>query len=492
MPVPPSAGGGDARLEALLTRAAQRAHETGRRVLVSLTEEAGACDPLAVLARLERDRSAEERMYWSRPARNLAISAIGAAATLAPGGAGRFRAVDREWRKLLEGAIVHDVSGGAPGAGPLLVGGFSFDEDGPRTPAWSGFPAALMFVPRMQVARSDAGSWLTMTVLVSPDGTPDVEPAALAAMRARVLGASSASGHSAHGTGGSLHYAEVPAPDEWRALVRGAVAEIARGSLEKVVVAREVRASASQPIGIVATLRHLRASHPDCYVFGLWRGDAAFVGASPERLVRVDGREVRASTLAGSIRRGSSAAEDRTLAERLLGSEKDLSEHEVVRRALCGALAQICDDVISEHRPSLLTLPQVHHLHTVVHARLRGGHSPLDLVALLHPTPAVGGAPREAALRFLRDHETLDRGWYAAPIGWLQANAGEFAVALRSALVRGADASLYAGCGVVEGSDPEREYAESRLKLAPMELALAAALAADAEPGVDTREPSRR
>ena len=492
MPVPPSAGGGDARLEALLTNAAQRARATGRRVLASLTEEAGACDPLAVLARLERDGAPEDRMYWSRPATNFALSAIGAAATLAPGGAGRFRGVDREWRELLADAIVDDVSGGAPGAGLLLAGGFSFDEDGPRTPAWSGFPAAMMFVPRVQVARSDAGSWLTMTVLVSPDGTPDVEPSAMAQMRARILGAAGDVERTAPGARGSLRFAEVPAPDEWRTLVRDAVAAIGRGALEKVVVAREVRASASAPISVVATLRHLRASHPDCYVFALWRGDAAFVGASPERLVRVDGKEVRASTLAGSIRRGSSPAEDRALAARLLGSEKDLAEHEVVRRALCGALAQICDDVISEHRPSLLTLPQVHHLHTVVHARLRAGHSPLDLVALLHPTPAVGGAPREAALRFLRDHEPLDRGWYAAPIGWLHAGGGEFAVALRSALVRGAEASLYAGCGVVEASDPDREYAESRLKLAPMELALAAALRSNVEPAPGSREPSHR
>lgn len=432
-------------------------------------------DPLDGLAALDRDALTAVRMFWSRPAESFAVAGIGAAVSFTAGGAARFSTTDAAWRELLDDAIVDGPRGSAPGAGPMLMGGFAFDDDGPHTDRWRGFPAALLFVPRVQVVRAGGRCWLTMNLLVAPDATPEV--AQLLELRDRVLAAGPAA-PAAEGRGDeALAWSELPGPDEWRALVARAVAAIRSGALEKVVVAREVRVTASHDVGIIVALQHLRSAHEGSYVFGIWRGDAAFIGASPERLVRVEGGGVRASTLAGSIRRGATAEEDDDLAARLLASAKDREEHEVVRRALCSALEALCDDVVSEDGPSLLTLPQVHHLHTAVRARLRPGHTVIELIERLHPTPAVGGAPREAALRFLHDHEQLDRGWYAAPVGWLQRDGGEFAVALRSALLRGAGASLYAGCGIVADSDPDREYAESRLKLVPMQLALAAAMA---------------
>jgi isochorismate synthase len=254
--------------------------------------------------------------------------------------------------------------------------------------------------------------------------------------------------------------------------VDDAVAAIRAGVLEKVVLAREVRLGGDAPFDVADALRRLRAAYRDCYVFGLWRGGRAFVGASPERLVRLDGRVVRASSLAGSVRRGETPAEDSRLVDDLRESDKDRVEHAVVRDALVSALGDLCDGVTADDEPSVLTLRQIHHLHTEVRARLRAGRSILDLVRRLHPTPAVGGQPRAAALGFLRAHEDLDRGWYAAPVGWIGRDAGEFAVALRSALIIDAEATLYAGCGVVADSDAEREYAESALKLRPMEQAL--------------------
>jgi isochorismate synthase EntC len=166
------------------------------------------------------------------------------------------------------------------------------------------------------------------------------------------------------------------------------------------------------------------------------------------------------------------------LAAELLASVKNRAEHAMVHSALHQALVDLCDDVTSSDEPSLLTLPHVHHLHTAVHARLRPGHSLLELAGTLHPTPAVGGSAREPALRFLREHEQLDRGWYAAPIGWMGRNGGELAVALRSALVSagGHEATLFAGCGIVAGSDPAQELAESEIKLQPMQSALEAAV----------------
>lgn len=469
------------RLPVLVERALERARETGRGVLVSVVERIPAVDPLDALCRWWGEDPAAERMYWERPAQGVALVGVGSVATFVPGGVQRFSVADDLASALLAGAIIDNPSGGPVGTGPMVMGGFSFEDEGPRSVRWRDFPAALLFIPRMQIATAPDGCWLTVNLLVSDAGMPDAERDASgsAPERPTVGRPPRRDGRS---SGGHLEYSAPLAPGDWRAMVAGAVATVRDGFLEKVVVAREVHARADRVIDVVVALRHLRASHPDCYVFGIWRGDGAFVGATPERLVRVDGQEVRASTLAGSIARGATAEEDRALARQLLASEKDRAEHEVVRRTMLEALEESCDDVTSENEPSLLTLPQVHHLHTAVHARLRPGHSLLELVGRLHPTPAVGGSPREAALRFLRDHERLDRGWYAAPIGWMQRDAAEFAVALRSALIRGPEASLYAGCGIVADSDPDHEFAESEIKLVSMKLALAAAVEDDLVP----------
>ena len=178
-------------------------------------------------------------------------------------------------------------------------------------------------------------------------------------------------------------------------------------------------------------------------------------------------------SLAGSIRRGKTPAEDARLGQTLLDSAKDRAEHAVVVRALGEALGETCDRLQVSDTPSLLKLGHIQHLCTPITGHLANGHTLLDLVERLHPTPAVGGRPREAALRLIRACEGLDRGWYAGPVGWLDAQGeGEFAVALRSALLHGNTATLFAGCGIVADSDPEREYAESRLKLKPMLTAL--------------------
>jgi len=255
--------------------------------------------------------------------------------------------------------------------------------------------------------------------------------------------------------------------------VSEAAAAVRRGELEKVVLAREVRVEAEEPFDVEAALRRLRDAYPSCYVFAVARGEQVFLGATPERLVRLEGRTVRVASLAGSIRRGTTPEEDRELAAALLASTKDRAEHAVVARAIRAALDGPCVEVEAPDAPVILSVRNVHHLYTPVNARLSDGATLLDLVARLHPTPAVGGMPRAAALRYIREHEGLDRGWYAAPVGWMDASGqGEFAVALRSALVEGAEATLFAGCGIMGDSDPEREYAESAVKLRPMLAAL--------------------
>ncbi len=481
------------RFAALLAAAGDRARARARRVLVSLSLPAPDLDPLAVLesvvhaARSDASlaaRVADGRMYWTRPCDAFALAGLGTVATFGTAGPGRFASVDREWDALLEGALLDDATDGGTAVGPVLMGGFAFEPHGPRNSEWSGFPAAHLILPRLLLARTGAACSVTLSAILGADGVPDIEPDELARLYHAALSASGAPAPRRPEPAapvdpldaGLAFSSPVDAP-AWEALVEAGVSAIRAGSLQKVVLAREVRAEAPRDVDVFALLRHLRAAHRDCFVFGYWRGERAFVGASPERLVRLDGREVRASSLAGSTKRGSTAGEDAALAAALLASAKDQGEHAAVRQALGDGLAELCDDVVAEEEPSLLTLRHVHHLHTAVRATLRPGHSLLELLARLHPTPAVGGTPREAALRFIRDRERLDRGWYAAPIGWVGRQNGEFAVGLRSAVIAGRVATLFAGCGIVADSVPELEYAESLLKLRPMQAALAAALA---------------
>ena len=263
-----------------------------------------------------------------------------------------------------------------------------------------------------------------------------------------------------------------PAVD-WQADVANAVSAIRRGELEKVVLARAVQLRSAQSFSAKRALQHLASHYADCYLFAIARGARCFLGATPEQLVRLRDGEVKAMSLAGSIARGKTPEEDERLARTLLNSAKDRREHAVVVSAMLEALGKVCSRLEVSQTPSLLKLDNIQHLYTPLTGWLADGHTLLNLVEQLHPTPAVGGRPRHAAMRLIRECEKLDRGWYAGAVGWLDRQGeGEFSVAIRSALLHANEATLFAGCGIMADSDPEREYAESRLKLAPMLAAL--------------------
>jgi isochorismate synthase len=456
-------------------------------VLVSFTERAPAFDPLIVLETVARDSSfnglgddvGAGMMYWTHPSDDFTLAGIGAVATLTATGTDRFAAIDRAWRALLDGAVIDGAAG--VGAGPVLMGGFAFEPGGPVSKAWRDFPSAHMIVPRIQLTGSGGNCSTTISLIVGADGEPDADIETLIELRQTILESqppSSQTGASSDDPADAPVFRDSLPPSEWREMVARAVDDIRAGGLEKVVLARAVECSAQRDMDVFELLQLLRGAHRSSFVFGYWRGESAFVGASPERLVRLDGRDVRASSLAGTARRGATPEEDEVLAEELMSSAKDQAEHATVRESLRGKLAEVCDEVIAADTPALLTLPHVHHLHTGVTGKLRGGNSLLDLVGRLHPTPAVGGTPRDKALEFIHAHERLDRGWYAAPIGWVGREHGEFAVALRSGVITGSEATLFAGCGIVADSHPERELEESILKLQPMQTAIAAALVA--------------
>jgi isochorismate synthase len=338
------------------------------------------------------------------------------------------------------------------GPAPPFVGGLAFAA-GPsgRTDAiWSGFGDGLFVLPRWTYRVIDGAATLTFV----GEALPHHE---LEAIRDRL----------ARPTPATLPPAAHVDEDDgapFRAAVSAALGEIAAARLDKVVLARRLRVDADGPFADRTVLTRLAG--PGVTRFALRVDGATFLGASPERLVGKRGRAVTTEALAGSAPTGRAAA--------LVASAKDRHEHRPVVEAIAAALAPLCDALDVPEAPEPRLLRDVVHLATEIRGRLAADAHVLDLVAALHPTPAVGGKPRAAALAFIAAHEP-PRGWYAAPFGWFDRDGdGEFAVALRSGVVRGAHAHVYAGSGIVAGSDPDAELAETRLKLRTMLVALGA------------------
>jgi salicylate biosynthesis isochorismate synthase/menaquinone-specific isochorismate synthase len=260
--------------------------------------------------------------------------------------------------------------------------------------------------------------------------------------------------------------ASVTAPGAYEESVRAGTERIGAGELEKVVLAREVTVTAPAAFDPAPVYGALRELFPSCFCFCAGSPEGAFIGASPELLVRRRGAGAATVALAGSIRRSADPSVDDHLGEQLLHSAKDREEHRIVARRIERKLAPRSVWVSADEEPVVIKVANIQHLATPVHAQLAHPLSAVELAGLLHPTPAVGGEPDDAAQAAIAELEDLDRGWYAGPVGWMDATEdGEFCVALRSALLRDRTAHLFAGAGIVAHSDPASELAETELKL---------------------------
>lgn len=347
------------------------------------------------------------------------------------------------------GAIAVDDEVGRPGTGAVAFAALPFD-DGAAT--WALVPAVL-------VGRAADGTrWLTS---IAPGDTGRVAPPAHGDAH---LGGPTARGPEA----GPSHFSVTSsrAPADWCGSVVAARDRIRSGALTKVVLARELVVEADAPLSPAEILSRLRASYPSAYRFSI----DGFVGASPELLVSRAGDIVRSHPMAGTAPRSGDPTADARLAASLLASVKDLSEHRITIDAVLDTLLPFCSYVDAEAEPSVAAVANVQHLATLVHGRLSSPPaSVLALATALHPTPAVGGAPRAEALALREELELLDRGRYAGPVGWVDAAGnGTFAVGVRSAEIDGRRARVFAGNGVVADSDPAAELAETRAKFQAM------------------------
>ena len=418
--------------------------ETGRLLVRTIAVP----DPGDLLDRLPQP----DVLAWVHHGAGLAGWGEAVRVTL-PAGEDRFTAGEKWLRSVFDAADVDDQVR-VRGTGPIAFGSFTFDASS---------DGSVLVVPSTILGRDGYGeAWLTT---VSEPGKP-VEPADPDRSWPGLADPILTPPTSVRWRDGSLPGAR------WERAVADAVAAIRAGGLRKVVLARDMFATAAEPIDARVLLRRLASRYPDCFTFAC----DGMVGATPELLVRRAGRQVSALVLGGTAPRGAALAEDEALGSELLASAKNNEEHAYAVVSIRDALRPLCDALDVEARPALLKLPNLQHLGTQVRGTLAEIGTPksaLALAAAVHPPAAVCGTPTGAALELIRELEHMDRERYAGPVGWVDADGnGEWGIALRCAQLSGRTARLFAGCGIVAGSDPGAELAETLVKFQPMRGAL--------------------
>jgi isochorismate synthase len=341
---------------------------------------------------------------------------------------------------------------------PRCFAVLAFDPSGKPSGPWQDFPARTSVLPQLLIRVHDEKA----EFLTSADGESSLVREAM-----RILERPPTPAPSHIATGGDCTPRE-----EWFRVVQSVRAEIRAGRVEKVVLARASwrEGRAALPTGTI--LERLSAQSQDCFLFAYHCGSSAFLGASPERLFRTDRRHIESESLAGTCPRGATPEEDEALAHDLLHSTKDLVEHALVTDFLKNTLSRFCMDVQADSEPTVQRLPTVQHLRTGIRGSLNEGVTLDQLLAALHPTPAVCGVPREHAHEFISRFEKTPRGLYAGAFGWTDGENAKFAVSIRSALLKGRRAYVFAGAGIIAGSDPAAEWEETMLKMQPMLRAL--------------------
>lgn len=386
------------------------------------------------------------------------------------------------------------------GAQPRWLAGFGFDPAQPCDDRWRNWPNGLLLLPRFVVERQQ-GLPTTVTICVRVEAHTDTDglraaviaelnsalvrartgaartptPTAAAPLRQweTVTAAEKAAAAAAEKAKAANPVDQSASLADWSDAAQSIVGDIRQGLYEKVVLARSERVSVQAFARLPEMLQNLEARYGDGVVFAVARGGQVFAGATPERLVQTRQGVVSIDCLAGTAPRGAAPEEDATFADELLASRKNREEHSFVLRGILGDVAGAVDAIHFPDEPALRKLANVQHLYTPVNGRLAPGLSVLDVVARLHPTPAVAGLPKQSALRIIREREHMNRGWYAGPLGWIDgAGNGMFVVTLRSALLDEHGADLFAGAGIVADSEPLAEWRETEWKMRPMRVAL--------------------
>jgi menaquinone-specific isochorismate synthase len=437
-----------------------------RTQLVSISWEIPTLDPLEVFKQLaRRDRL---HFYFESPNQNSAIAAIDSVTYQYANGSDRFLKAQSFIESCLDNILaVGDRD--LPFSGAHFFCSFTFFDRPSRLN--SLFPAATVFLPKWQVARQ--GDRCVLVLNLAIDTNTNIPLIASQAWKLLVnLRSTPSATHNSQGlTDFKFNWKNIA---NFKTSVISALHSIERNRFRKIVLSHAIELTKTIPFNLFESLDRLRKLYPDCYIFSTSSGQGRnFIGASPERLLKIRDRQLTTDALAGSAPRGSTPSEDAAFANRLLCSEKEQHEHQVVLDFIIRNLSNLGLTLQPIPPMRLLQLSNIQHLWTPIQAQVPPCVHPLQIVSQLHPTPAVAGEPQAIACEEIRHYEAFDRSLYAAPLGWIDRHGNsEFIVGIRSAFLEGCHAQLYAGAGIVSGSDPEKELAEIQLKFQALLKAL--------------------
>lgn len=447
-------------LQSMLEKAISEAKENHTARMISMTKKVNKTNPLLFIE--AGKKLSVDRTFWSSTSENFSIAGISCAHEI-NAKSNRMEEAEEAWQKLRDEAIIHNPYK-TSGTGLVTMGGMSFDPLMQKTSLWKNFSHLSLTIPEMLLTQSDDNCYLTTNVKVNADDQAAELAQRLNKMERMLLNPSI----DLPGEVGIEMKQEID-PETWKQTVTYATDYIKQNYAKKIVLARKLFVKLSDEAAVSSVLKKLIEQQPNSYVFAFERNGDCFLGASPERLVKQENDEVLSTCLAGTAPRGKTKEEDDRIAHSLLYDEKNRSEHDFVVKMIRQSMEHYCRAVNVPDKPVIYPLKNLQHLYTPVTAVLNERYSIFDIIERLHPTPALGGVPRDESLAFIREHEQLDRGWYGAPVGWMDSNRnGEFAVAIRSGLIQGDKASLFAGCGIVQDSNPDEEYKETGIKFLPM------------------------
>jgi menaquinone-specific isochorismate synthase len=407
----------------------------------------------------------EPRIFWQRGQYSTAYAGAGAAFVARARGEGRFDAVRAQVESAL--ATLHHDTNAPSDVRPRFFGGVAFEPEGADDAPWSSFGSAQMLLPRLLLTRAGGYSWLTVT----DAGAGEIEDRhnrlkqtfSRVVERLQTVCNGDVPAHQ-------IEMDTLVSRPEWQRMIEDGVGRIRAGVLRKVVLSRALEVQMDRPVDAVGALANLERAYPTAFRFMVEpQPGHIFFGASPELLARLEGGGLQMHALAGSAPRSSTPDEDDRIAAELLASAKDRHEHALVVDWLRETLTPLSRTVEIPNEPVVTKLKHIQHLFTPVQAQLRDKSHLLQVIERLHPTPALGGDPQREARAAIREIEPLPRGWYGAPVGWIDAHGeGEFAVAIRSALAYEDRVRLFAGAGIVADSDPQREWDETAIKFKPI------------------------
>ncbi len=434
------------------------------------TVDAGRISPLAFFEAANAEYK-DHRFYWQNADKTLTLVGIGHAAVLTSNSKdNHFSDISTSWKQLCESLIKEEKD-----MNPILFGGFTYDPQSKKDSVWNRFESAHFVVPSFQLSIKNGKTTISINLVTEKEDAVK-EFDALRVERDKLIHIAQLNEFEVLSKPQVIAVEEIE-KERYLKAVKDVTCKIKNGEADKVVIARSVKLNFQEPVQSACALHHISNEQQESYHFGLEKEGQLFFGASPERLIEIRDGKAYSACVAGSIKRGKTAEEDRELGKELLQDSKNREEHQYVVDMITNVFSNECTRVKVPKSPTLLKIRDIQHLLTPVEGVLNKETDIFGLVKALHPTPALGGVPTRLAMEIIREEEDMDRGYYAAPIGWTDAAGnGEFAVAIRSALLDGDTAHLFAGGGIVADSEPITEYEETWVKFRPVMRALGGSL----------------